>query len=79
MRLDPADELSELVPLDEAPVHARISRRTLNRWIAAGRLTVIEVRGLTGRYVREGDLLDVECERRRSRNPGRPGARVNAA
>ncbi|WP_433225567.1 hypothetical protein [Actinomadura formosensis] len=79
MRLDPDDELSELVPLDDAPALACVSRRTLNRWIAAKRLTVIEVRGYTGRYVREDELLDVEHERRKARRQGRPGARVNAA
>lgn len=79
VRLDPADELTELVPLDEAPALACVSRRTLNRWIASGRLTVYEVRGYTGRYVREGELLDVEHERRKARRQGRPGARVNVA
>lgn len=79
VRLDPADELTELVPLDEAPALACVSRRTLNRWIASGRLRVIELPGYTGRYVVEGELLAVEHERRQARSQGRPGARVNAA
>lgn len=79
MRLDPDDELTELVPLDQAAALACVSRRTLNRWIAAGRLRVIQVRGLTGQYVVESELLDVEYERRQARRRGRPGARVNAA
>ncbi|WUI03940.1 hypothetical protein OHR68_19795 [Spirillospora sp. NBC_00431] len=61
------------------PRLAGVSRRTLDRWIVARRLTVIEVRGLTGRHVREGELLEVEHERRQSRRRGRPRARVNAA
>ncbi|TDD93325.1 hypothetical protein [Actinomadura rubrisoli] len=79
MRLDPADELSELLDLDQAARLAKATRRTLDRWIAARRLRVYEVHGLTGRYVREDELLEVEHERRSSRNPGRPGARVTFA
>ncbi|WP_433469563.1 helix-turn-helix domain-containing protein [Spirillospora sp. CA-128828] len=79
MLLNPADELSELLTLDQAARLAGVTRRTLDRWIAARRLTVYEVRGLTGRYVREDELLDVEYERRQSRRQGRPGARVVAA
>lgn len=69
MRLDPDDELSQLIPLDDAPAIAGISRRTLNRWIAAGRLRV-----LAGHVV-ERELLAVERERWESRHAGRPGAR----
>lgn len=76
MRLDPDNELSELLPLDEAAAVAEVSRRTLNRWIDARRLRVYQVPGHTGRYVREDELLDVEHERRASRRRGRPGARV---
>ncbi|WP_165964130.1 helix-turn-helix domain-containing protein [Actinomadura sp. KC216] len=79
MRLHPADELSELLNLDQAARLANVSRRTLDRWIASRRLRVYEVRGHTGRYVREDELLEVERERRRSRRRGRPGARVNVA
>ncbi|MGP4030065.1 hypothetical protein [Actinomadura sp. 3N407] len=76
MRLDPADELSELLTLDEAARVAEVTCRTLDRWIAARRLPVYEVCGHTGRYVRENELLDVEHERRASRAKGRPGARM---
>lgn len=69
VRLDPDDELSELIPLDDAPAIVCVSRRTLNRWIAAGRLTV------RAGHVVERDLLDVEAERRAARHAGRPGAR----
>lgn len=69
MRLDPDDELSELIPLDQAAEIARVSRRTLNRWIAAGRLRV------RAGHVVERELLDVEVERRTARRAGRPGAR----
>lgn len=75
MRLDPADELTELLTLDQAADVAGVSVRTLNRWIAAGRLRTYRLPG-TQRYVREDELLDVEHERRRSRRLGRPGARV---
>lgn len=75
MRLDPADELTELVPLDEAATVAQVSRRTITRWITAGRLTVYEVSGLRPgsprRYVLESALLDVEHERRAARHGGR--------
>lgn len=69
VRLDPNDELSELIPLDQAAEIARVSRRTLNRWIADGRLTV------RAGHVVERELLDVEVERRIARRAGRPGAR----
>jgi hypothetical protein len=70
VRLDPDDELSELIPLDQAAQLADISDRTLRRWIAAGRLRV-----LAGEYVVERELLAVEKERWESRRAGRPGAR----
>jgi predicted site-specific integrase-resolvase len=69
VRLDPDDELSELIPLDQAPTIAQVSARTLRRWIAAGRLTV------TADHVVERELLAVEAERWASRHAGRPGAR----
>lgn len=70
VRLDPDDELSELIPLDQAATIAQVSDRTLRRWIAAGRLRL-----LAG-HVIERQLLDVEAERRAARRAGRPGARL---
>lgn len=69
MRLTPDNELTELIPLNQAPAIAHVTRRTLNRWIAAGRLTVL------ADHVIEAELLDVEAERRAARHRGRPGAR----
>ncbi|WP_433233754.1 helix-turn-helix transcriptional regulator [Actinomadura nitritigenes] len=79
MRLDPADELTELLTLDQAAAVARVSGRTINRWIKAELLPVYELPGYTARYVREDELLEVEHERRQSRRRGRPGARVTCA
>jgi hypothetical protein len=69
VRLDPDDELSELIPLDQAPAIAQVSARTLRRWINDRRLRV-----LAGHVV-ERELLAVEKERWESRHAGRPGAR----
>lgn len=78
MRLD---ELDVPLDLETAAAVADVSRRTVARWISSGRLRAHKVDGRT--YVIEADLIEVEHERRRSRNPGRPGARpaldVNAA
>lgn len=70
--LDPDDELSTLLTLEQAVERAVVSHRTLSRWIKAGRLRL-----LPGRYVVERELLEVERERRRSRHAGWPGARVS--
>jgi hypothetical protein len=69
VRLDPDDELSELIPLDQAPAIAQVSDRTIRRWIADGRLTV------RAGHVVERQLLAVEAERWTARHAGRPGAR----
>ena len=70
------DELRVPLTLDAAARIAQVSRRTVERWITAGRLPAYT--GPDGRtYVIEADLLDVEHERRHSRRKGRP--RVNAA
>lgn len=69
-RLFDGDDLSRLLALDQAARAAYVSRRTIDRWVAAGRL-----RRLPFGYVIERELLDVETERRRSRRRGRPGAR----
>lgn len=83
MRLDPADELTELIPLDDAAALMHVSRRTLTRWVTEGRLTVYEVPGLKPgsprRYVLEADLIDVEHERRTARRQGRPRRDVRSA
>jgi hypothetical protein len=68
-RLNPDDELSELIPLDQAAEIAGVSSRTLRRWITDRRLRV-----LAGHVV-ERELLAVEKERWESRHAGRPGAR----
>lgn len=73
MRLDPADELSELLDLDQAADVAQVTRRTINRWIKARRLRCFTVHG--ERYVVEGELLDVEAGQYGTRDRGRPGAR----
>lgn len=70
MRLDPDDELTELLDLDQAAALAQVTRRTLNRWIQAKRLRL-----LPGGYVIEGELLDAEALAYGTRNRGRPGAR----
>lgn len=70
------DELRVPLTLDAAARIAQVSRRTVERWITAGRLPAYT--GPDGRtYVIESDLLDVEHERRHSRTQQR--ARVNAA
>jgi hypothetical protein len=73
MRLDPDDELSELLTLDQAAEVAARSRRTISRWIATGRL-----RCLPGGWIIERELLAVEAERHHARHAGRPGARLTA-
>lgn len=52
------------------------SVRTVERWIAAGRLPAVSVGGV--RYVRELDLLEVERATRHAARRGRPGARLRA-
>lgn len=74
MRLDPEDELTELLTLDQAAALAQVTRRTLNRWIQARRLRL-----LPGGYVIEGELVDAEALAYGTRNRGRPGARPKAA
>lgn len=72
--LDLDDELTVPLTLEAAARAACVTRRTVTRWIASGRLP--SHTGPDGRtYVIESELLDVERERRHSRNPGRPGAR----
>lgn len=68
--LDPHDELSGALTIDEAAVVAGRTRRTINRWIASGRLRV-----LPGRRVVERDLVDLEAECHAASTAGRPGAR----
>lgn len=74
MRLDPDDERTELLTLDQATALAQVTRRTLNRWIKDRKLRVIKPPG-GERYVVEGELLDLEAAQNAARNPGRPGPR----
>ncbi|WP_376771582.1 helix-turn-helix domain-containing protein [Streptosporangium saharense] len=60
------------IDLGTAGERAAVSRSTVNRWIAAGRLRCVEVGG--HRFVNVRELLEVERERRASR--GRKGPRV---
>lgn len=73
MRLDPDDELTELLTLDQAAALAQVTRRTINRWIKAG-LRVIQLPG-GERYVVESELLEAEVKAYGARTRGRPGAR----
>lgn len=78
MRPGPDDELT--VPLTlQAAALAHVTPRTLHRWISSGRLRAYTDPEKGRTVVLEGDLLDVEAERRRSRNQGRPRPSVNAA
>lgn len=70
MLLDPRDELSTALTIAEAAEVAQRSRRTINRWIAQGRLRV-----LPGRRVVERELLEVERACRHAARRGRPGPR----
>lgn len=79
MRPDPDDELAVPLTLDEAAAYACVSRRTVERWIAAGRLPAYTHPEDGRTYVIERDLIDAERERRHSRNQGRPRHHVNAA
>lgn len=72
-RLDPDDQLSYLLTLDEAAQVAAVTRRTVNRWIAQRRLRVHP-----GRLVVERDVLDVERACRHAAHQGRPGPRPPA-
>lgn len=56
-----------------AAASARRSVRTVERWIADGRLPAVEVGGT--RYVNELAALHVERDTRRASQGGRPGAR----
>ncbi|MEU7913466.1 helix-turn-helix domain-containing protein [Microbispora bryophytorum] len=58
--------------LDSAADRARVTRSTINRWIASGRLPAVTVLGR--RFVKAQNLLLVERERRLSRS--RPGPRL---
>lgn len=76
VRLDPDDELTELLDLDQAAQVAEVSRRTINRWIHAEILRVVEHPLLGGRYVLEGELLAVEKTQWQSRHAGWRGPRL---
>lgn len=52
------------------------SERTIQRWIATGRLDVVSVGG--ARYVNELRVLEVERDTRRAARQGRPGPRPRA-
>lgn len=58
------------ITIDRAARRAGVDRRTINRWITDGRLTVATLDGV--RYVYLPELLRCERERRNSRNLGRP-------
>ncbi|WP_433225559.1 hypothetical protein [Actinomadura formosensis] len=59
MRLDPADELSELLDLDEAARVADVSRRTLDRWEQARVLCKLDSRRRTLVRCQEELLSDI--------------------
>ncbi|KAB2347337.1 hypothetical protein [Actinomadura rudentiformis] len=73
---DHSDPLSSVIPLADAPAAVSVTRRTINRWIAAKRLRVITPPGTTGRYVIKRELLACERDRHLASHQGRPGARV---
>ncbi|MEV2277721.1 helix-turn-helix domain-containing protein [Nocardiopsis sp. NPDC049922] len=56
----------------EAAEEAGVSVRTINRWIAAGQLT------LRLGHVNANALFEAEARQRARRNRGRPGARLPA-
>ena len=70
LRLNPADPLSTVLTVAQAATVAGRTVRTVNRWIATGRLTT-----LPGRRVVERDVLAVEATMWTAQHAGRPGAR----
>jgi hypothetical protein len=70
LRLNPADPLSTVLTVAQAATVAGRTVRTVNRWIATGRLTT-----LPGRRVVERDVLAVEAATWAAGHAGRPGAR----
>ncbi|ASU81514.1 DNA-binding protein [Nocardiopsis gilva YIM 90087] len=70
--LDHPDPRHRWYTKDEAAEAAGVSVRTVNRWIAAGLLTV-----RLG-HINAHLLFEVEAEQRARRHRGRPGARLPA-
>lgn len=78
MNAGDADALCRLLPMTQASTVARVSSRTVRRWVAAGMLEPVDVgkagreRSTPWRYVDEQQLLEAEREAWRARQ--RPAA-----
>lgn len=70
--LDPDDDLSRVITLTQAAQVASVSRRTVTRWVATGRLPLLP----GGKHTTERAVLDCERDRHVASRRGRPGPRT---
>jgi hypothetical protein len=72
IRAEADDDFGRVLNLDQAAATVSVTRRTINRWIAAGHLRTLP----GGQHVLEAHVRDCEHDRYEASRQGRPGPRV---